>query len=283
MSACVKDTFLYFAYGSNLLKKRIHINNSSATFIGIGRLDEHQLDFMRYSDHWRGASATIVPLKGHHIWGAIWRLHNNDLKTLDCFYFYTLYLKNYRLDFIRYSKFWGGPQATVVPTANAHVWGVIWQVDLDDQIILDNQEGVDIKWYYVKFVEVNTPHMGVFTCRTYIQKVNPLPRGDNDDIPVERWPSQSYKHLPPSCTVSARRTRGRDAYHFQPLQCSNYNPDSLLKKNEKVERDGLKIERFERVASDATMRVPLALNDAPLMTNSKKIRLLTTDACGVAV
>lgn len=39
MAATVKDTFLYFAYGSNLLKKRIHINNPSATFIGIGRLD----------------------------------------------------------------------------------------------------------------------------------------------------------------------------------------------------------------------------------------------------
>ncbi|CAG4978041.1 unnamed protein product [Parnassius apollo] len=79
----VRDTFLYFAYGSNLLKRRIHINNPSAVFVGIGRLDEHQLDFIKYSDHWRGASATIVPTKGRHVWGAIWRLHNNDLKSLD--------------------------------------------------------------------------------------------------------------------------------------------------------------------------------------------------------
>lgn len=35
----VKDHFLYFAYGSNLLKRRIHINNPSAEFLGIGRLD----------------------------------------------------------------------------------------------------------------------------------------------------------------------------------------------------------------------------------------------------
>ncbi|XP_014366975.2 gamma-glutamylcyclotransferase [Papilio machaon] len=79
----VRDTFLYFAYGSNLLKKRIHINNPSAIFLGIGRLDDHQLDFIKYSDHWRGASATIVPTKSHHVWGAIWRLHNKDLKSLD--------------------------------------------------------------------------------------------------------------------------------------------------------------------------------------------------------
>lgn len=32
------DTFMYFAYGSNLLKRRIRINNPSAEFVGIGRL-----------------------------------------------------------------------------------------------------------------------------------------------------------------------------------------------------------------------------------------------------
>lgn len=32
------DTFLYFAYGSNLLSKRIHIQNPTAERRGIGRL-----------------------------------------------------------------------------------------------------------------------------------------------------------------------------------------------------------------------------------------------------
>lgn len=32
------DTFLYFAYGSNLLGKRIHIQNPTAVRYGIGRL-----------------------------------------------------------------------------------------------------------------------------------------------------------------------------------------------------------------------------------------------------
>lgn len=35
----VPNTFLYFAYGSNLLKKRIRINNPSAEFLGIGKLE----------------------------------------------------------------------------------------------------------------------------------------------------------------------------------------------------------------------------------------------------
>ncbi|XP_028158844.1 uncharacterized protein LOC114351741 isoform X2 [Ostrinia furnacalis] len=37
MSVSLKETFLYFAYGSNLLKKRIRINNPSAHFIGIDK------------------------------------------------------------------------------------------------------------------------------------------------------------------------------------------------------------------------------------------------------
>ncbi|XP_030025203.1 gamma-glutamylcyclotransferase isoform X2 [Manduca sexta] len=77
------DTFLYYAYGSNLLKKRIHINNPSAVFLGIGRLDGHQLDFIKYSEHWRGTSATIVPTEKSCVWGAIWRLHNRDMPALD--------------------------------------------------------------------------------------------------------------------------------------------------------------------------------------------------------
>lgn len=46
-------------------------------------LQDHQLDFIKYSDHWRGSSATIVPIKNHHVWGAVWRVHNKDLKSLD--------------------------------------------------------------------------------------------------------------------------------------------------------------------------------------------------------
>ena len=40
-----KETFLYFAYGSNLLTERIQINNPSAKFKSIGFLRKHKLDF----------------------------------------------------------------------------------------------------------------------------------------------------------------------------------------------------------------------------------------------
>ena len=38
-------TFLYFAYGSNLLTERIHFQNPSATFIDAAKLDGYKLEF----------------------------------------------------------------------------------------------------------------------------------------------------------------------------------------------------------------------------------------------
>ncbi|KPJ08672.1 hypothetical protein RR48_06160 [Papilio machaon] len=62
------------------------------------------------------------------------------------------------------------------------------------QQMLRNKQ-VHLKRYYIIHTEVNTPHMGKLVCRVYIQKINPLPRGDNDDIPVEQWPSRTYKKV----------------------------------------------------------------------------------------
>jgi gamma-glutamylcyclotransferase len=76
-------TFLYFAYGSNLLTKRIHINNPSAVRVGIGKLMNYQLDFAKYSERWRGASATIVKSDKRHVWGAIWEIGLEHMESLD--------------------------------------------------------------------------------------------------------------------------------------------------------------------------------------------------------
>ncbi|GJQ66102.1 hypothetical protein Trydic_g5775 [Trypoxylus dichotomus] len=76
-------SFLYFAYGSNLLKQRIHINNPSAIRVGIGKLENFRLDFLTYSTRWKGASATVVPTPGSVVWGAIWQLNKEHIETLD--------------------------------------------------------------------------------------------------------------------------------------------------------------------------------------------------------
>lgn len=44
-------------------------------------------------------------------------------------------------------------------------------------------------------MRVLSQHTGYFTARVYIQRINPLPRGDNDPIPIENWPSWTYKEI----------------------------------------------------------------------------------------
>lgn len=75
--------FLYFAYGSNLLAKRIHINNPTAIRKGAGKLPNYRLDFITYSNSWKGASATIVPTPGNMVWGALWEIDQEDMQSLD--------------------------------------------------------------------------------------------------------------------------------------------------------------------------------------------------------
>lgn len=106
-----ENTFLYFAFGSNLLKKRISVNSPSAAFVGVGRLYHHRLGFTGSSDVWQGGVANIFASEdtnpdgscsessdGDHsplihdvcdetgdvcIWGSVWRISNHHLSSLD--------------------------------------------------------------------------------------------------------------------------------------------------------------------------------------------------------
>ena len=78
-----KSTFLYFAYGSNLLTDRIRINNPSARVRSIALLRNHKLDFNNLSKKWGGAVATIIPHKEELVWGVLWELDMEHQATLD--------------------------------------------------------------------------------------------------------------------------------------------------------------------------------------------------------
>lgn len=82
---CFSDeTFSYFGYGSNLLAARIHLQNPSAVFRAIARLDGYRLEFDRdKSEVWRGASATITESPDDHVWGVVWTMNKADLASLD--------------------------------------------------------------------------------------------------------------------------------------------------------------------------------------------------------
>ena len=78
-----KSTFLYFAYGSNLLTDRIRINNPSARVRNIALLRNHKLDFNNLSKRWGGAVATIIPHKEELVWGVLWELDMEHQASLD--------------------------------------------------------------------------------------------------------------------------------------------------------------------------------------------------------
>ena len=96
-----KETFLYFAYGSNLLTKRMHLQNPSAVFKEVARLGGYRLDFRIPSEvkpsklfakyayyvtcvqRWRGCAATIIKSDQDHLYGCLWELNMEHLETLD--------------------------------------------------------------------------------------------------------------------------------------------------------------------------------------------------------
>jgi len=84
---CAGDNFFYFGYGSNLMAARIRAKNPSAVFHSIARLCDHRLGFHCHScDHvrpWRGASATVMPSPGDHVWGVVWLIKFTDMSNLD--------------------------------------------------------------------------------------------------------------------------------------------------------------------------------------------------------
>lgn len=101
-------------------------------------------------------------------------------------------LKNFRLDFLTYSKRWNGCSATIVPTENYNVWGVIWELHESNMPTLDCQEGVADKIYFPLMVNVETPNGKVLNCRVYQQCINPDYHVKLYSLPCHRRPSPLY-------------------------------------------------------------------------------------------
>ena len=62
---------------------RIQLENPSAVFHTTARLSDYRLDFDRKSREWHGASATVIPSPGDHVWGVVWLLKWNEISYLD--------------------------------------------------------------------------------------------------------------------------------------------------------------------------------------------------------
>ncbi|KAG4071272.1 hypothetical protein HA402_003976 [Bradysia odoriphaga] len=79
----VNETFMYFAYGSNLLSKRILSDNPTAVRKTIGVLENYRLDFNIQSRNWNGAVSTIYEDDDYHVYGAIWEIDISNMDELD--------------------------------------------------------------------------------------------------------------------------------------------------------------------------------------------------------
>ncbi|NWV71342.1 GGCT glutamylcyclotransferase, partial [Malurus elegans] len=79
--------FLYYAYGSNLLRERLLLRNPSATLCALARLQDFKLEFGhhqgRTSSVWHGGTATIAQSPGDEVWGIVWKMNTCNLSSLD--------------------------------------------------------------------------------------------------------------------------------------------------------------------------------------------------------
>jgi len=73
----------YFAYGSNLNKKRMQERCPDAKPKFKAVLPNYKLVFIGWSREWKGGVASIKPIRGQNVPGAVWDISENDLRRLD--------------------------------------------------------------------------------------------------------------------------------------------------------------------------------------------------------
>lgn len=76
------NTFLYFAYGSNMLNERLAARCPSASLAGIAFAPDHALKFAKIGKD-RSGKATLFPQQGAHQFGVLFKINRNDLGALD--------------------------------------------------------------------------------------------------------------------------------------------------------------------------------------------------------
>ncbi|RMC05262.1 hypothetical protein DUI87_18447 [Hirundo rustica rustica] len=130
--------FLYYAYGSNLLRERLLLRNPSAALCAPARLQDFKLEFGhhqgRTSSVWHGGTATIAQSPGDEVWGIVWKMNTCNLSSLD-----KVNLKDNR---------------NYCPSSLSTLW----------------QEGVEDGIYVPIEVNVHTQAGKVLTCRSYQMK-----------------------------------------------------------------------------------------------------------------
>lgn len=66
-----------------LYLRTYHFKKIKTFYVTIIVFQNHSIDFARYSENWGGAVATITPTEGAYVWGAVWKVQNDNLPALD--------------------------------------------------------------------------------------------------------------------------------------------------------------------------------------------------------
>ncbi len=73
----------YFAYDTNLNKKQMLERCPDSKLRFTVTLPNYKLVFVGWSRQWRGGTATIRPLRGEKVFGALYEVSERDLRRLD--------------------------------------------------------------------------------------------------------------------------------------------------------------------------------------------------------
>jgi gamma-glutamylcyclotransferase (GGCT)/AIG2-like uncharacterized protein YtfP len=78
------DTFLYFAYGSNMLTRRLRKRTPSAVAVGTGFVEGHRLTFDKFSTDGSG-KCNIVSTNdpGDRVYGVLFSIETCEVRDLD--------------------------------------------------------------------------------------------------------------------------------------------------------------------------------------------------------
>jgi gamma-glutamylcyclotransferase (GGCT)/AIG2-like uncharacterized protein YtfP len=83
MSAENLNSYLYFAYGSNMNDEQMQKRCPSAKKIAIGKLKDYDIVFNRKGSYRPGGVASVHPEKNKIVYGIIWKINLLDLTKLD--------------------------------------------------------------------------------------------------------------------------------------------------------------------------------------------------------
>jgi hypothetical protein len=74
---------LYFAFGSNLDPDQMKVRCPGHRVVGMAALRDHKLVFPIFSNSWNGGVASLQLSHGNDVWGVVYDLTEDDLRSLD--------------------------------------------------------------------------------------------------------------------------------------------------------------------------------------------------------